>query len=146
MDERTFRRLEGLCKAAWFIMSITGQGYKPQFLADFEYMCPACTIANSTKKSDYCSCSLCPIDCWREQKDAELYDGSICDSGKRAYERWRCAIAIEERKQAAKEIYKMKWSYLPEYAGIAFLSHDSLPELEQIAILQITEVISEFEL
>lgn len=134
MTKETFQKLETICRDEWQRLAETGDTYK-RCLADFLNHCPACHISSLAAELPRQSCVLCPIDKWREL--ARKYDlpprTAACECIRvhpdtdddtdgidivSEFARWDLSDNNADRKQYAKVIASMPWSYLPEYANI----------------------------
>lgn len=113
MDKKEFDRLQTASKECWAELSLTGATEKPERMFKYLNSCPACQVANA-------DCRRCPADLWRalavETSKMEGYvpGYAMCDERDQWFYIWRDAVDVEERKDMARRISRMNWTYIPE--------------------------------
>jgi hypothetical protein len=114
MDKNEFDRLQTVSKECWAELSLTGETEKPGRMFRFLNSCPACQIANGA------DCRRCPVDLWRaiavEESKMEGYfpGNAVCDEPDQWFFIWRSTGDEGERKEMARRISRMNWTYIPE--------------------------------
>ena len=119
MEKKIFDKFKELCKSSWAELAKTGNANKNEgVLGKFCHWCPACEIAKHFDLKPYVDCRMCPIDVWREKARSlpKFKPGmATCDSYGEPYDMWTRCSDVEQRKNYAKAIEELTWSFLPEY-------------------------------
>ncbi len=130
MTKEEFKKWEKICKDAWEELAQSGSLDKPSSMDVFKNSCPACEIAlrvthirGEDGMWDFPNCRHCPIDLWRK-KWKNFVDplDLICDMPGQLFHNWWKGAGLRDvkaRKKIAKEISRLKWSYLPIFSYIS---------------------------
>jgi hypothetical protein len=137
MTRGEFKRFEEDCKKSWEELGESGEPNKPEYLSVYLNMCPACHLSHLVTlvrdRNAYPSqdCKFCPIDKWRKyaKKKALMRGKAACTSDRKTYGGWRDTLWVnedyekfsrwvEERKSAAKEVAKLRWTFLKVYEKV----------------------------
>jgi len=111
MTKKEFKKLEKVCKTEWRKLVESGDDVKTTSLVKFFNYCPACDILHRVKiQLESKNCEFCPVIAWRKFSCMNKETGH--------YKKWYTAKSLEERKQLALQISKLKWEFLSVYGQI----------------------------
>lgn len=113
MTKEEFAQLEKICKDEWKELAKSGSNEKAKKLNKFTCSCPACEFTVRLRKGGLISCEYCPVTLWRESEE-----NFACENGSGLYVLWLWAESSEERKDFAKQISELEWSWIPEYENL----------------------------